>query len=86
MSNNLIYQWLYDNRENLLIELEPLIKQYNKLLQTEDRSFFLEISDQFAISVREIIATEAGKALGCSPADIIECLMDLNLELYINGE
>jgi len=80
-----IYEWLYDNREHLLLEISPLIKQYNELLTKEDRAFFNEISDQFAISVREIIAVEAGKALGCSPVDVIECIGDLNLELYING-
>jgi hypothetical protein len=81
----IIIDWLFDNRKNLVFNSQNLINEYNMLLKIEDRMFFSKISDQFANRLREYISIEAGKSLGISAADIMECLEDLNLELFING-
>lgn len=85
-NKEIIIDWLFNNREILIFHSQNLINEYNNLLQKEDRIFFSQISDQFADQFREFLSIEAGKALGISAADIMECLEDLNLELYINKE
>jgi hypothetical protein len=86
MYNGNIIDWLFDNRHNIILDCQPLIQRYSMLLKTTERMFFLELTEQFSIAIREHIAIEGGKALGQSPADIMECLEDLNLELYMNGD
>lgn len=76
--------WLINNKGYILEICEPLIKQMDEHLSNEEAVFHEDIISQFENIARGYISVAAGKALACSPADIMEILEELDLEELLN--
>lgn len=84
MNEDLILNWLNDNKYHLQLLIKPITNDY--LEELHHNSFHKEIIEQqYYQLINELVAIEAGKALALSPMDLLEYLEGINIIDYLEN-